>query len=165
MKTLAITEGTLAYYYYDGLGRRTVTTVYVSLESSSSSGDVPSESISSVEPPPPSSITTTYWFTSNWQNIEEWNSEGTNTQHVWGARYVDELVCRDVNDLSSTDSDRLYVMQDANFNVTAIFDMGGTPVERYMYDPYGNRTIMNESWTVIGRTKGDANLNRGLGYW
>jgi len=30
--------------------------------------------------------------------------------------------------------ERLYVVQDANYNVTALFDNAGNVVERYVYD-------------------------------
>jgi RHS repeat-associated protein len=59
-------------------------------------------------------------------------------------RYVDELVCRD-----DTTPERLYATQDANFNLTSISNTSGGVVERYQFDPYGNRTIMNASWGVI----------------
>jgi hypothetical protein len=65
-----------------------------------------------------------------------------------GDRYVDELVerDRDTNGDGSLD-ERLYALQDANFDVTAIADAStGTIVERYSYTPYGTRTIMDGSW-------------------
>jgi RHS repeat-associated protein len=65
-------------------------------------------------------------------------------QYVWGVRYIDELVCRD-----DVTPQRLYAMQDANFNLTSISDTSGSVVERYLFDPYGTRTIMNASWSVI----------------
>ncbi len=37
---------------------------------------------------------------------------------------------------------RHYVQHDANFNVTAITDPTGTVVERYLYDPYGQATVL-----------------------
>ena len=42
----------------------------------------------------------------------------------------------------------MYACQDANFNLTAITDTSGTVVERYVFDPYGNRTIYNGSWAA-----------------
>ncbi len=42
---------------------------------------------------------------------------------------------------------RLYAMQDANYNVTALADEGGTVVERYLYDPYGAVTVLNADGT------------------
>jgi len=44
-------------------------------------------------------------------------------------------------------SERLYYTQDANFNVTALVETDGDVVERYVYDPYGNRTIYDDDWS------------------
>jgi RHS repeat-associated protein len=115
----------VAQYQYDGSNRRIVKLTY--------SGGTLSE-------------TRHFYYTSQWQDIEERiGSPATmDRQYVWGIRYVDELICRD--DSAGT---RLFGMQDANFNLTAIADIGGVVKERYRFDPYGNRTIMNASWGVI----------------
>jgi RHS repeat-associated protein len=58
-------------------------------------------------------------------------------------------VLRDKN----TDSDdvcnneRLYFANDANMNVTALMGTDGTPLERYVYDPYGKVTIYDDDWS------------------
>jgi RHS repeat-associated protein len=87
------------------------------------------------------------YYTSNWQDIEE--RVGTSTdmdqQYVWGIRYIDELVCRD-----DATPQRLYATLDANFNLTGINNSSGDVAERYVFDPYGNRTIMNSAWSTIG---------------
>ncbi|MEM4725230.1 MAG: RHS repeat-associated core domain-containing protein [Candidatus Hadarchaeum sp.] len=49
---------------------------------------------------------------------------------------------RDSNCGSSLDA-RLWVVQDANYNVVAIFDNSGNVVERYVYDPFGQVTILD----------------------
>ena len=84
-------------------------------------------------------------------------------QYVWSPHYVDELILidRDFNadgDLSD-DGERLYVQQDANYNVTSV--VGDTlssgegsegnqwgVVERYQYDPYGRREVLNADWSL-----------------
>jgi RHS repeat-associated protein len=38
------------------------------------------------------------------------------------------------------------VVQDANYNVTAIFDNAGNIVERYVYDPFGSVTVLDAGW-------------------
>ncbi|MEM8493868.1 MAG: RHS repeat-associated core domain-containing protein [Planctomycetota bacterium] len=43
---------------------------------------------------------------------------------------------------------RLYAQHDANFNVTAIADAAGSVVERYLYDAYGLRTVLDADWTA-----------------
>jgi len=93
-----------------------------------------------------------FYFTSNWQDIEEQVSGSMVDQYVWAPRsmveagimYVDQLICRD-----DTTPQRLYAMQDANFNLTSISVAStGIVVERYLYDPYGSRTITDSSWRM-----------------
>jgi len=100
---------TVATYSYDGTNRRIVKVT-----------TSPSE-------------TRHFYFTNQWQDIEE--RTGTSTlmldkQYVWGIRYVDELVAR--YDSAGT---LLYAMQDANFNVTSICSTAAAVQERYLYDP------------------------------
>lgn len=42
---------------------------------------------------------------------------------------------------------RQYVQQDANFNVTSLTDAAGVVTERYLYDPYGAVTVLDEDWS------------------
>jgi RHS repeat-associated protein len=46
-------------------------------------------------------------------------------------------------------NERLYVQQDANWNVTALINTSGSVVERYVYDPYGKPSFLNASWTTL----------------
>jgi RHS repeat-associated protein len=39
-------------------------------------------------------------------------------------------------------------VQDANFNVTALLDDSGEVVERYIYDPFGQATVLDANWNV-----------------
>jgi RHS repeat-associated protein len=119
--TISSGGSSVATYQYDGRGRRIVKVTAATSE------------------------TRHFYYTNNWQNIEErtGTSAAMDKQYVWGARYIDELVCRDDT------SQRLYAMQDANFNLTSIANASGGVVERYLFDPYGNRTIMNASWGTI----------------
>jgi RHS repeat-associated protein len=124
MTSLNTSTGSVATYQYDGRGRRIVKTT------TGTGGQ-----------------TRHFYYTNAWQDIEE--RVGTSTsrdkQYVWGLRYVDELVCRD-----DATPQRLYAMQDANFNLTAVCGNTSSGVlERYRFDPYGSRTIMNSSWGVI----------------
>jgi RHS repeat-associated protein len=41
------------------------------------------------------------------------------------------------------------VAQDANYNITALFDNSGTVVERYVYDPFGQVTVLDAGWNVL----------------
>ena len=61
--------------------------------------------------------------------------------------YVDALVLRDRDATGSgTLSERLWVQQDANWNVTALVNGSGSVVERYVYDPYGSVTVLSAAW-------------------
>ena len=44
--------------------------------------------------------------------------------------------------------ERLWVVQDPNFNVTAVVDSSGEVVERYVYDPFGQATVLDANWNV-----------------
>src|SRR5262249_43431236 len=44
--------------------------------------------------------------------------------------------------------ERLYVEQEANWDVTALVNASGTVVERYDYDPFGQVTYLTASWTT-----------------
>jgi len=87
-----------------------------------------------------------FYYTNNWQDIEERVGSTTtmDKQYVWGTRYVDDLACRD-----DGTPQRLYALQDANYNLTSVCNISGSVVERYLFDPYGARTIMNGSWGVL----------------
>jgi len=44
-------------------------------------------------------------------------------------------------------SERVYYQQDANHNVTSITDESGTVLERFVYTPYGQRTVLAANFT------------------
>ena len=61
--------------------------------------------------------------------------------------YVDALIARDRDtDANGTLDERLYVVQDANFNVTALVDTSGTVVERFAYDPFGGFAVLTAAF-------------------
>src|SRR5262249_38725558 len=76
------------------------------------------------------------YYYSTWQVIEEQTSGMTHTQYVWSPVYLDALVERDHN------GQRLYVQQNANWNVTGLVNTSGAVQERYVYDPYGQVTVL-----------------------
>jgi RHS repeat-associated protein len=89
----------------------------------------------------PGTLTSLY-YSSAWQVLEEQAGGVTQAQYVWSPVYVDALVERDRG------SERLYVQQDANWNVTAIVNGAGAVVERYTYDPFGAVTVYDSGYTV-----------------
>jgi RHS repeat-associated protein len=92
------------------------------------------------------------YYSSNWQVLEE-RTGGVSTatvQYLWSPVYVDALVLRDRSTHNNgTMDERLWVQQDANWNVSALVNNSGTVVERYVYDPYGQVTYLNASWSTI----------------
>ncbi len=93
-----------------------------------------------------------YTEPSKWQVIEERlgtspDSANAERQFVWGLRYIDDLILRDRDiDANGTLNERLYAMQDANWNVTAIADSSGVVQERYNYAAYGMPTSLNSTF-------------------
>ena len=93
--------------------------------------------------------------------LEEYVGSTVNRRYVWGLRYIDDLVLRDRSN-GGTLNERCYALQDANWNVVAIYcSTAGTPgiVERYAYTAYGVCDFLNASfgsltasaydWTVL----------------
>jgi YD repeat-containing protein len=95
------------------------------------------------------------YYSDQWQVLESRRSTGaTIEQYVWSNAFVDGIVerDRDADNDPSTGSygksgsgleQRLYALQDANWNTTAVVDTSGVVVERYQYDPYGAVTVLN----------------------
>ncbi|HEY1602261.1 MAG TPA: hypothetical protein VGG64_21845 [Pirellulales bacterium] len=85
-----------------------------------------------------------YYYSSSWQVLEERvdSSTAPDRQFYWGLRYIDDLILRDRS------SERLYALQDANWNVTAIIDITGTIHERYRYTAYGVPVFLDASFDV-----------------
>src|SRR5262249_52662885 len=72
---------------------------------------------------------TDLYYSKDWQVLEERQGVTTTAQNVWSPVYVDAMVLRD-------GSQRLYVQQDANWNVTGVVGNSGgrAAQERYVYD-------------------------------
>jgi len=71
-------------------------------------------------------------------------------QHVWSPRYIDSLILRDENTDTDglCDDSRVYYLADANYNVTALVDTNGDVLERYLYSPYGEVTVLDADFTA-----------------
>jgi RHS repeat-associated protein len=132
---------TLKTYEYDGLHRRVSETA--------------------------GGTTTDFYYSDAWQVLEErvtsHGRQSVGAQYVWSPVYVDALVLRDRDSNGDgTLDERLYVAQDANYNVTALFDNSGNVVERYLYDPFGQVTILDANWNVLTASAfGWAHLHQG----
>ncbi len=113
-RPMTIVQGTttVGTYAYDGLNRRVTK---ISIESGSS-------------------VTRHFYYSNQWQVLEE--RTGTNTtaerQYVWGVRYQDDLVLRDL-----FGEPRMYALADY-FQPTALSDISGNIQERYAYKAFGD---------------------------
>jgi RHS repeat-associated protein len=114
----------LESYSYDALGRR-------------------------ISETPNGAPTKSLYYSSAWQVLEEDWSGAAQVQYVWSPVYIDAMVERDRNADGNTSTgpggleERFYVQQDATWNVTAIVNTSGAVQERYVYDPYGQPTILD----------------------
>jgi RHS repeat-associated protein len=89
------------------------------------------------------------YYSAKWQVLEERQANVVRVQNVFSLVYIDALVLRDRDPSGSgTLSERLYVQQDANWNVTAVVEGGGGVVERYVYDPYGEPSVLAPNWSI-----------------
>jgi len=118
-----------------------------------------------------------FYYTFGWQLLETRlatsENDGPETlqpeyQHIWSVRYIDAAVLRDKNtdDDDLCDDQRLYYLNDANMNVTALLDTDGTVLERYAYDPYGNVKVYSDDWsTEVAWAASKKNNIRFCGYY
>ena len=126
-RLVAVKSGltTLAAYQFDGLGRRITETH--------------------------GATTTDLYFSAAGQALEERVGGVVQARNVWSPVYVNALVLRDQSSQQNGVLDqRLYVQQDANWNVTALVDVNGNVVERYVYDAYGAVTVLTPAWATRG---------------
>lgn len=102
------------------------------------------------------SSTRHYYYSNSWQVLEErLNTDTTpDRQFVWGLRYIDDLILRDRTTTGTLD-ERLYALQDGNWNVTTVVNASGTVQERYEYDPYGQLTVLTPTFTARSASEFD----------
>jgi RHS repeat-associated protein len=96
------------------------------------------------------------FFSSDWQLLETKVGFNTITRNVWSPVYVDGLVLRDRDtDANGTLDERLYALQDANWNTTALVNSNGTVQERYTYTPFGQVTFRDGSGSTLSSSAKD----------
>lgn len=135
----------VAIYAYDALGRRV------------------SEFLNASSP----AETRHCYYSDQWQVIEErvqTTARSTtgrlNAQYVWSPVSVDALIERDRDSNGDAILDeRVYALQDANWNVTALVAGPGVAgyavgaiINRFAYSPYGTTQLMTPSWTAASST-------------
>jgi hypothetical protein len=95
-----------------------------------------------------------FYYTLNWQSIEERLGSSPDTaspqcQYVWGLRYIDDCLLRDRDTTNtSTLDERLYALQDPNWNVVTISDDSGAIQERYTYSAYGTPAYLSSAFVA-----------------
>ncbi len=120
---------TVAEYEYDGSKRRIVQKSY--------SAGILNE-------------TRHLYYSKDWQVLEERvdSSTAAQSQQVWGLRYIDDCVLRDRDTTGNgTLDERLYALQDANWNADALVNTSGTVQERFAYSAYGQPLFLNATFT------------------
>jgi RHS repeat-associated protein len=135
----------LARYEYDGLNRRIVEQVATVAAASASGAPVRD-----------------LYYSSQWQVLEERIRTATGdvgktaaARYVWSPVYIDALVMRDrdADGRSSSGTggleERVYAVQDANWNTTALVAasgvtgvLGGAVLGRFAYTPYGESQVL-----------------------
>jgi RHS repeat-associated protein len=117
---------TLETFSYDGLGRRVTNTV--------------------------SGTTNDLYYSAQGQVLEEASGGKYTTRYAWSPVYVNAMIFRETDTsgtgltATGTSYQRLWPMQDANWNVVGLVNDSGTVVERYAYDPFGAVTVMDGSY-------------------
>lgn len=111
------------------------------------------------------SETTDLYYSDQWQVLEERVAGEVVNQYVWSLTYIDAMILRDrATATPGVLDERLWVTQDANWNVVGLVDGNGAVVERYAYDPYGSTEVLDVNWNVIGSAYGWIYLHQG-GRW
>ena len=146
---LAAGADTVSEYAYDGVKRRIVQKSYVA-------GSL--------------SETRHYYLTAGWQTIEERlgtspDSADAERQFVWGQRYIDDCVLRDRDtNNNGTLDERLYALQDANWNVTGLINTTGSVEERMAYTAYGVPLFLTSAFVPTTNSYDWDNLYCGYRY-
>jgi RHS repeat-associated protein len=89
------------------------------------------------------------YYTEQWQSIEErvGTSSDPERRHVWGLRYIDDLVLRERDtDGNGMLDESLYALQDANWNVTSVANGLYDVEERYVYTAYGEPAVLDDGF-------------------
>jgi RHS repeat-associated protein len=126
-----------AAYGYDGLNRRISEQV-----AANAAGDAATAAIRDL------------FYSADWQVLEERLRSGgavgatAEARYVWSPVYVDAMVLRERG------SERVYALQDGNWNTTALIAASGVPgkatgdlIQRMVYNPYGEVFLLNPDWT------------------
>ena len=141
----------VARYEYDGMNRRIV-------EQAGTSAS-------------PAAVTATVrdsYYSQEWQVLEERIRDAggsipatADTRYIWSPVFIDAMVAKDHNADSTASTgtggleERVYALQDANWNTTGIVAASGVPgvatgtvINRFVYTPYGESQTLAASWAT-----------------
>jgi RHS repeat-associated protein len=142
--------GTLvARYEYDGLNRRIVEQVGTLA--------APSAAAAAIRD---------VYYSQDWQVLEErlrttptQVATTADTRFIWSPVYVDAMIARDRNadgNAATGLEERVYALQDANWNTTAIVAASGVPsvaaggvINRFAYTPFGRWDTLTPAWATL----------------
>jgi RHS repeat-associated protein len=127
------TEVTVAQYAYDALGRRIWK-----------------------NDPLATQPNVYYYYNDQWQILCEYTGTDSCLQWFTYGNYIDEVLSRNTSTTAMLVIQ--YYIQDHLYNVVGLANMGGTVVERYEYDVYGNPTIINRGTDQAWYTTDDITL-------
>ena len=98
------------------------------------------------------------YYDSQWQAIETRTngtaSSNVTSQTVWSAAYINAAILQDTYSGGVIQpGSRIYFLQDANWDTTAILGYDSTTgtwgvTQRYTYSPYGTITVLNADWST-----------------
>ena len=114
------------------------------------------------------------YYDSQWQAIETRTNGTANSnvtsQTVWSAAYTNAAILQDTYSGGAIQpNSRIYFLQDANWDTTAIVGYISTTgtwgvTQRYVYSPYGTITVLNADWSTppAGTQPAVNNLYQGM---
>lgn len=114
----------IAEFTYDGLGRRI-------------------EKKDCVD----SNNTRRYYYSSNWQVLCEYDASNTFKQWFGYGNYTDDVLMKGFAQVTDIYPTNFYI-HDHLYSPVALSNGAGTIFERYEYDAYGNRSLLNADFTA-----------------
>lgn len=97
-----------------------------------------------------------YYYNDQWQILCEYTGTDSCLQWLTYGNYIDEVLSRNTSTTAMLVIQ--YYIQDHLYNVVGLANGGGTVVERYEYDVYGNPTIINRGTDQAWYTTDDITL-------
>ncbi len=106
-----------------------------------------------------------YYYSDQWQILDDYNGSAKRHMFVWGLRYPDDLLARLTHNGTSY-ATRYWVLHDY-LHVTAVMDTSANVQMRLGYDGYGLPRLMNASYVVTNPPAAlqDWEFRFGAAYW